>query len=376
MSEPHDIESVKVVTILAPLPVPVRFGAWVMRHREFALCAVRSHSGTTGYGVCYTRDGPIGEIVRRLIAPSYVGHPAQPAERFAAAARSNNAILSDGVGHRALSIVDIATWDLAAKLDGLPIEEFLGGTRMPSPVTAIVGYPPTMSAEEVGQQVEGLWRAGWRRFKQPIAGTPEETLQRLRAAREAAPTAWLGIDLNWVCGSVAEVVDLVKPWRGLNLGWIEDVMPPGHPDLLASIRREAGIPLAMGDEQGGSYFPDALLAAKAVDVQRVDVSTNGGVTRLKSVIEKAQRAGVPFAPHMHPTIHSRLMSAWGFSDIPIEWAIPGTGVDQIVDSIVAPTVREGYMEPLDAAPGFGPTVSKAWLEEQIVDDPDNLLEDL
>lgn len=208
------------------------------------------------------------------------------------------------------------------------------------------------------------------------AGSPEITLQRLRAAREAAPTAWLGIDLNWVCSSVAEVVELTAPWRDLNLGWIEDVMPPGHPELLAAIRRETGIPVAMGDEQGGSYFPEALLAAKAVDVQRVDVTTNGGVTRFKSVIDQAQRAGVPFAPHMHPTFHSRLMGAWGFTDVPIEWAVPGTGVDQIVDSIVAPTVRDGYMEPLEAAPGFGPTVSKAWLEEQILDDPDNLLEDM
>ena len=58
------IRDVRVATILAPLPTPVVFGSWVMRHREFALCAVRSEAGVVGRAFTYTRDGPIAAIGR------------------------------------------------------------------------------------------------------------------------------------------------------------------------------------------------------------------------------------------------------------------------------------------------------------------------
>jgi L-alanine-DL-glutamate epimerase-like enolase superfamily enzyme len=110
------INSVRVATFRAPLPVPVVFGNWVMRHREFAVCGVVADDGTVGVSFCYTRDGPIAGLVERLIAPHYVGaDPGSPEILLDQAAWSNNAVLASGVGHRALSLVDVATWDLARR---------------------------------------------------------------------------------------------------------------------------------------------------------------------------------------------------------------------------------------------------------------------
>lgn len=67
-----DIAAVKVATA-APLPVPVAFGNWVMRHREFALCGVVAADGMVDMSFCYTRDGPIRELVHRLVRPHYEG---------------------------------------------------------------------------------------------------------------------------------------------------------------------------------------------------------------------------------------------------------------------------------------------------------------
>src|SRR6266446_7474663 len=78
-----DIAAVKVATLRAPLPVPVVFGNWVMRHREFAICGVVAGDGTVGVSFCYTRDGPIRDIVDRLVRPHYVGASAsRPEELF------------------------------------------------------------------------------------------------------------------------------------------------------------------------------------------------------------------------------------------------------------------------------------------------------
>jgi L-alanine-DL-glutamate epimerase-like enolase superfamily enzyme len=243
------------------------------------------------------------------------------------------------------------------------------------PVTAIIGYPPTLTPEQVSEQVAELHAAGWRRFKQPIAGSHELTRDRLQAARDTAPDCWLGMDTNWVFKTVDDAVSFIDSVESLKLGWVEDIMPPGNARAIAEVRRRVRTPIAMGDEQGGSYHPEALLAAEAVDVQRIDVTTTGGITRLRSLLDQIATAGVTFAPHMFPHAHSRVLGALRY-EVPIEWGVPGTGVDQLSDALTQPAVTDGYMEPLPQEHGIGNAISGAWLSEQVLTDPDGLAEEL
>jgi L-alanine-DL-glutamate epimerase-like enolase superfamily enzyme len=371
------IESVAVVTIRAPLPVTIRFGPWVMEHREFALCRLRTEEAREGFAFVYTRDAPLAAVVRRNIAPLYLEQPYDdPAALHWQASWSNNAILPSGIGLRALSLVDLAAWDLAARAAGESIGAYLGGERRPMPVTAIIGYPPTLTADQVTTQVETLLDAGWRRFKQPIAATPEETRARLRAARAAmGPDCWLGMDCNWVFKSAGDAIDFARSLEDVDLGWLEDVVPPGNARMVAEIRRGAPMPIAMGDEQGGSYHPESILAHEAVDVARVDTTTYGGITRLPDTLAQIQERGVAFAPHMFAHVHSQVFGALGY-DVPIEWGVPGSGVDQFADSLAQPVVRDGRMEPLPEEPGFGPIFNAPWIAQQVVEDDDGLLADL
>lgn len=370
------ITRVRVATILHRLEVPIVFGTWVMRHREFALVRIDSASGQRGFAYCLTRDGPVAAIVARTIAPRYVGSPVDdPAARFHDALWANNAVHAAGIGMRALSLVDIAAWDLAAKVAGQGIVPYLGGQPRSMPVTGIVGYPPSISPQETVQQIAGLWDAGWRRFKLPIAPTPDETIARLQAAREAFPDAWLGVDNNFYSKTADDAIAFGRRLEPLRLGWFEDIVPPGDAAMVARVRAAIGTPVAMGDEQGGSYHPQALLQFGAVDVLRVDATTNGGITRLRGVVDAARTAGVAVAPHMFPHIHSQVLGALGV-DAPIEWGIPGTGVHPMDDSLVQPVVRDGLMAPLPEQPGLGTLVDPVWIGRQEVIDPDGLLDDL
>jgi L-alanine-DL-glutamate epimerase-like enolase superfamily enzyme len=369
------IAAVKVATLQAPLPVTVVFGNWVMRHREFAICGVVATDGTVGVSFCYTRDGPIGTLVERLVAPHYAGADASdPAALFDAARWSNNAVLAAGVGHRAVSLVDVATWDLAAKLEGQTIEGLLGGTPRAHPATAIVGYPPTMDLGELRAQVGGLIDEGWRRFKLPIAPTHEATLERLSLVRALGDELWLGLDANWVFKRPADAIEYIRTLEPFGLGWVEDIMPPGHAQDIATVRRSVRVPIGMGDEQGGAYHPEALLLADAVDVVRVDASTNGGVTGLRRVL--GELGTTRFTSHMFPHVHSRLFSALGVEGVPIEWGIPGNGVDQVSDTFSRPVVVDGEMAPLPQEPGFGMRIDPDWLRSMHPDDPHHLIGDL
>lgn len=371
------ITAVDVATIRSPLPVTINFGPWVMEHREFALCRIEADDGEVGTAFAYTRDGPLAEFVRLNIGRQYVGQPyADPAALHWRAAWSNNAVLASGLGMRALSLVDLAAWDLASRAAGQSIAAHLGGELRPLPATAIVGYPPQLTADEVAEQVSTLHAAGWRRFKQPIAGSLDETRARLRAAREAmGPHCWLGMDCNWVFKSAAEAIEFARTIDDVDLGWMEDIVPPGNARMVAEIRAGAGLPVAMGDEQGGSYHPESLLAYEAVDVARVDVTTNGGITRLASILAEVEAAGTRFAPHMFGHVHSRVFAALGH-EVPIEWGVPGSGVDQFADSLPQPVVRDGLMQPLADEAGLGPQANPEWIAEQIVDDPEHVLEKL
>ena len=377
MTDVDRITAVRVATILHTLEVPILFGTWIMRHREFALVRIDAESGLSGFAYCLTRDGPLAAIVERTIAPAYIGETIDDPERlFFKALWTNNAVHAAGLGMRALSVVDLAAWDLAARAGGRSISEQLGGGRPRMPVTGIVGYPPSISPAETVAQIESLWARGWRRFKLAIAPTQDASIARLRAAREAFPDAWLGIDANFLHKTADDAIAFGRRLDGLQIGWFEDIVPPGDAALVSEIRAGIKTPVAMGDEQGGSYHPQALLKFDAVDVCRVDTTTNGGITRIRPIAKAVKAAGKLLAPHMFPHIHSQVLGALGYTDSPIEWGIPGTGVHPMDDSLVQPTVREGLMDPLPELPGFGTLVDRAWIARQTVADPARLLEDL
>lgn len=372
-----NITAVRTTTIKHQLVVPIHYGNWIMRHREFAMVRVDTDSGVSGFSYGISRDGPIHAIVARSIASQYEGSSIEdPREVFFRTLWANHAVHAAGIGMRALSLVDLATWDALARMRGVSIVRLLGGEPCPLPATAIVGYPPTTPPDELAGQIMDLRARGWRRFKVPISPDLELSETRLRAAREAAGDCWLGFDINMVLRSSQAVLDFESRVRDLKLGWIEDVVPPGDAHMVAEVRAGSATPVAMGDEQGGSYHPQALLTFNAIDVLRVDATTNGGISRMPAILGMAREAGVPVSPHMFPHVHSRLMAAFGEREAPIEWGIPGTGVHPMDDDLEQPVIRDGLMLPLSDAPGFGPLVARSWIEAQDVDDPDGALQDL
>jgi L-alanine-DL-glutamate epimerase-like enolase superfamily enzyme len=269
---------------------------------------------------------------------------------------------------RALSLVDIACWDALARYKNKSFQEILGGELSELPATAIVGYPPTMPADELAEQIVELQKKGWNRFKIPISPDLEFSELRLRAAREVAPNDWIGFDINMVLRTSEAVLDFESRVRDLRFGWIEDVVPPGDAEMVARVRRGSETPIAMGDEQGGAYHPEALLTANAVDIIRVDATTNGGITGLRKSLAQAKLANVKVSPHMFPHLHSRLLPILGFKDVPIEWGIPGTGVHPMDDGLEQPVIVDGKMKPLGTSIGLGKIIDYDWITKQQVSD--------
>ena len=369
------IEAVDVATVRAPVPEPIRFGAWVMSHRDFALVRVRTGDGVCGYAFTLTREGPVAAMIRDYVAPRYVGRPTQiPVQAFGEVQRSNVSCLGAGIGLRALSIVDLAVWDAEARRRGLPMAVLLGGANVAMPVTGIAGYPPTISSGEVTEQVRALAEGGWRRVKLPMAPDLALSKARLEAAASVRDDMVVSCDGSWMFDAVDDAVAFLES-LDMTLGWFEDAFPPGNARLVAALRERSPFPIAFGDEQGGAHYPESLLAHRAVDFLRVDVTCMGGLSSLADILAQADAAGVRIAPHMNALEHAQIFAGLGRTDVPLEWGIPGTGVDPFADSLAQPVVRDGLMEALPDAPGFGRLVNPDWLASMPHDDPAGIIDE-
>jgi L-alanine-DL-glutamate epimerase-like enolase superfamily enzyme len=144
------ITGVRTSTTVVPLPQPLQLGAMTVTRREYVGVQVRAvlPDGTEVTGVSYalTREAPMAEIVERLVAPHVVGREL-PVEDPAAGVRAawdaalrGSAIVGRvGLVRRAIGLVDVALWDVAGKVAGLPVWRLLerslpdGGARLGSP---------------------------------------------------------------------------------------------------------------------------------------------------------------------------------------------------------------------------------------------------
>ena len=207
-----------------------------------------------------------------------------------------------------------------------------------------------------------------------ISADQETTARRLRAAREAVPGCWLGLDAAWIFNEVDDAVAFARAIEDVGLAWFEDVFPPGDAEIVRRLREKIPTPVAMGDEQGGSYYPEALLLADAVDVVRIDLTCMGGITRGKQIVAQCEQAGKTFAAaHVRPRAQPGLLRPRPHG-VPIEWGVPWTGVDPYADSLRQPVILDGgLMAPLAEAPGFGELLNREWALSQPHDDPDHIL---
>jgi len=316
-------------------------GAYEVRARDYAIAAVGAESI---HGIAYGlgRNSPIGAIIEGVIAPHYLARPIEePRQLFESAWAAHPTVLTSGLGLRALSIVDLAAWDLAAKLANKTMVSYLGGKPVPLVEIALIGYPPNSPPDAIASEVRELHRQGWTRFKMPIGPTLERTRNRLQAVRDVAGGADLMLDAAWTWRNAPEAADYVTQLADLGLGWVEDPFLPGDAANTAALRQAVSTPIAVGDEQGGGYFPEALLQAKAIDVLRLDATCSGGVSTFSDLLRRARESGVRVSTHIYHQVHQALLCGFAESGATVECG-HGNGIDPLSEALL-----------MNDGPGFG-----------------------
>ena len=335
------IADVRVATARVPMPVPARVGEHVIAEREYALVRVVDADGREGFAYGLTRGAPLEAMARGLVAPRYVGRsPDDPAALADAALRSNPTVLCAGSGLRALSLVDMACWDLLARAGGGSLAPVLGGDDDGAlPALLVVGFPPSVPVADVESETREMYAAGWRTFKLARGEDLPRTRARLKAAAAAGPDVRLVLDAAWTWRDADDAMAWVDELGHLPFAWIEDPFPPGRADELAALRARMPMPLGAGDEVGGPFFPEAMLERASVDVLRLDATAVGGVSGLRAALRLAVRAGTTVSCHVHGLLHAQVLRGLGVTGW-VEFGRPGSGVDPLGDALL-PDVEEG-----------------------------------
>ena len=192
----------------------------------------------------------------------------------------------------ALSGIDIALWDLAGKVAGLPLYRLLGG----SPRADLPAYASLLrygAAKAVAHYTAQALERGYRYIK-----LHEITVPEVKAAREVAgPELPIMVDTNcpW---TVPQAIQMARRLAPLDLHWLEEpVWPPENLTGLAEVRVRGGISTAAGENYGSAWEFRRAFEAGAITYAQPSVTKIGGVTEMRRVITLAETFGVPVVPH-------------------------------------------------------------------------------
>jgi L-alanine-DL-glutamate epimerase-like enolase superfamily enzyme len=235
----------------------------------------------------------------------------QTNEMFVGMRRSQRNYGREGIGATALSAVDMALWDLKARLLHVSLAGLLGPCRDAAPVYGSGGFT-TYSDDQLRQQLGGWVEQGIPRVKMKVGTHPEQDPHRVDVARDAiGEKTELFVDANGAlsCTQAAVFAELVAAEN--NVTWFEE---PVSSDDLRGMRfvREhtpAGMDIAAGEYGWDAMYLRRMMESGAVDVIQADATRCGGVTGFMDTAALADAQPIPLSAHCGPTIHMHLACA-------------------------------------------------------------------
>ena len=94
-------------------------------HPKLLWFRIHTQGGLTGLGETYFGTGPVESDIHDRIAPIVLGQVASKIEALNLQMQPYTGFTGTGAEMRALSAVDVAIWDAAAKSASLPLADFL-----------------------------------------------------------------------------------------------------------------------------------------------------------------------------------------------------------------------------------------------------------
>jgi L-alanine-DL-glutamate epimerase-like enolase superfamily enzyme len=267
-----------------------------------------------------------------------------------------------GIVSMAISAVDIALWDLKARLLGVPLFRLLGACRDEVPIYGSGGFT-SYSIEQLQSQLGGWAASGISMVKMKIGRHPQDDIARVKTAREAiGPEIELFVDANGAY-SRKQALTFAENFCEFGVSWFEE--PVSSDDLeglhLIRDRAPAGMDIAAGEYAYEPFYFRRMLEAESVDVLQADATRCGGVTGFLQAGTMCLARCLPFSAHTAPSIHAHL----GCAVQPIrhlEYFHDHVRIEHMgFDGVLEPV--GGKLQPDPERPGLGLTFRREEMRE-------------
>jgi L-alanine-DL-glutamate epimerase-like enolase superfamily enzyme len=350
------IEGLRVGTYVIPTDGPESDGTleW---DKTTAVVVEATAGGATGLGYTYA-DRATGMLIRQKLAPVATGKGAFATAAIAAEMVQQIRNLGrPGIAAMAISAVDVALWDLKARLLGVPLAGLLGWVRPAIAVYGSGGFT-SYSIDRLRQQLGGWAAQGMKHVKMKVGRDPSADPHRVRAARAAIGDGpELFVDAN---GAYARKQALAMAARFAESGvtWFEE---PVSSDDLPGLRlvRDGvggGMEVAAGEYGYEPFYFRRMLDAGAVDVLQADGTRCGGVSGMLAAHALADAHGLPLSGHCAPALHAHLGCAL-YRMRNLEYFYDHQRIEgMLFDGALTP--KDGKLEPDQSRPGMGLTLKR------------------
>jgi L-alanine-DL-glutamate epimerase-like enolase superfamily enzyme len=349
------ITSITSMIVSVPLRRPVRLSRQTFTAREFNVVRVETDMGVTGAG--YARGGRlVHAAIEHELSSLLVGADAAAIERHWETAYEQTALVGrGGAVLRGLSALDIALWDIRAKVAGMPLARLLGATDLTVPAYVSGGYyRDGQTFDEVAAEMASYVDDGFRAVKIRIGGLPwREDVARVAAVRAAiGDDVELAVDANQAYRSSAEAIRVGRQLEELGVRWLEEPLRPEDAPAMAQVARVLDLPIATGETEAGRWAFRDLVACGAADVLQPDVTVVGGVSEWMNVAALAGANGLPVAPHYFPEVHAHLVAAASAATT-IEWFSPDADIISFDAFLEEPLRPRAGKVTVSETPGVG-----------------------
>lgn len=289
------VHAVTLREIRLRLKEPFRISSGETRDRRILLVEVEGSGGgeaARGWGECvageYPSYGPetidtARWALREWVVPRLVGtgfeHPREVFPRLHRNLR----------GHRmAKAALEMACWELAARLAGEPLARLLGGERREVEAGISLGIQDT--PEALAEKARAALERGYRKVKVKIRpGADREYLDPLR--RELGPEAPLAVDAN--AAYTPADFDRLAVFDDLGLLMIEQPLEGG--DLLrhARLQRRMETPLCLDESIPSPERAEDMIELGAGRIVNVKPGRVGGLGQALAIHDLCRASGVP-----------------------------------------------------------------------------------
>jgi L-alanine-DL-glutamate epimerase-like enolase superfamily enzyme len=354
------IDRIEVSTFTIPTDFPESDGT--LEWNSTTLVLVHAYGGgRVGLGYTYA-DTATATLIRDLLSEVVKGRDAMaPAASWNAMVSRIRNLGRPGIASMAISAVDIALWDLKARLLNVPLLTLFGAVRNSVPIYGSGGFT-SYSDKQLQMQLAGWVRQGITRVKMKIGRDAAADVGRVRQTRTAiGAAAELFVDANGAY-SRKQALALAERFADMNVSWFEE--PVSSDDLeglrLLRDRAPAGMDIAAGEYGYEAGYFRHMLGAGAVDVLQADATRCGGITGFLQVAALCEAHHVPLSAHTAPSVHTHL----GCAVMPlrhVEYFHDHVRIENMFFDGARSSVN-GELSPDLARPGMGVELKRADVE--------------